>query len=196
MKRLMNLVPVLSLLALTPVAAYAQEAAFHAPAPGTKCEYRYKNSKLTYVFGTRDGLIVDFKISTSNRKNIPSGTFGWLISTLAGDTKKVEFPNREQIEAFWPLRVGNQASWSAKARGQKWDFVARAVAYEKVDVPAGSYDAFVIEKTEDNVSTGPRPDKTFKIWWSPELGAIVKQSSAHHANQTLVVWELASCTVN
>ena len=72
----------------------------------------------------------------------------------------------------WPLAVGK--AWTAKYRylnhatGQATDvqFEVKVESYEKVDTPAGSFDAYRISMTS--------PTAKLTRWYSPVLGILVK----------------------
>ena len=98
--------------------------------------------------------------------------YGWLVTTRAGKTRKIKYTNKDQIDAFWPLSVGNKAQWTAKANGRKYEFKAEVASFEKVRVPAGEFDTFLIKYHEYNRPTKNTVEKEY--WYAPSLGAHVK----------------------
>ena len=49
-----------------------------------------------------------------------------------------------------------------------------AIRVETVEVPAGVFRAFVVERTTQSLAPGPRPVATFTYWYAPDARTIVK----------------------
>lgn len=56
----------------------------------------------------------------------------------------------------------------------RWLNVMSAIRVETVDVPAGVFRAFVVERTTQSLAPGPRPVATFTYWYAPDARTIVK----------------------
>lgn len=88
---------------------------------------------------------------------------------------------------LFPLTVGKEWTQQYEAVAisneskTRHNAAAKVVAYEKVKVPAGEFDAFKIEYTIRNISTSDaeRADSITKgvRWYSPSVKQVVKQES-------------------
>ena len=88
---------------------------------------------------------------------------------------------------LFPLKIGKQWSQQYEAVAlsneskTRHNVAAKVVAYEKVKVPAGEFDAFKIEYTIRNVSTSDteRADSITRSvrWYAPSVKQMVKQES-------------------
>jgi hypothetical protein len=89
---------------------------------------------------------------------------------------------RKELDGLWPLRVGNTVSFRVRetissygtaAPDRQEDFVVNR--QERITVPAGTFDTFAVEWTEQE--TGPNPTGALITqWYAPSLGYVVKSS--------------------
>lgn len=87
-----------------------------------------------------------------------------------GDTKY----DRRAVERLWPLEVGKRVRFVETAGSQRWVDVIDVARVETVTVPAGDFRAFVVERSVQSMAPGPRSVVTYKYWYAPDAGAIVK----------------------
>jgi hypothetical protein len=94
---------------------------------------------------------------------------------------------RKELDALWPLKVGNTASFRVRetissygsaAPDRQEDFVVNR--QERVTVPAGTFDTFVVEWTEQETGANPT-GALITQWYAPGVGYVVK-SSVHTLN--------------
>jgi len=96
------------------------------------------------------------------------------------------------LKALWPLKAGKTISRTVNGIGYDGKPYTTKVtitvaAYEKVTVPAGTFDAFRFEERKDG-DTAPR-----SRWWAPAVAMSVKQSFPDwHDRNRLKVYELAA----
>jgi hypothetical protein len=98
--------------------------------------------------------------------------YGWLMDLPENQLRKIKYKNKDQIDAFWPLSVGNKAQWTAKLNGVKLKYDAEVTAFEQVRGPAGEFDAFFIRNNSKNLASQVTTEK--KRWYAPTLGVVVK----------------------
>ena len=92
---------------------------------------------------------------------------------------------RKEVEGLWPLKVGNTVSFHVSDNGpvQVSDkYFARDLQetfsvgrQERITVPAGTFDTFVIDWTEQETGANPTGALT-TLWYSPSVGYVVKSS--------------------
>jgi hypothetical protein len=101
---------------------------------------------------------------------------------------------RKEMDGLWPLKVGNIVSFhihdSSSVQTSDRYFVRDldetfAVGrQERITVPAGTFDTFVVDWTEQE--TGPNPTgASTTLWYAPSVGYVVK-SSVHMLNNNEV----------
>ena len=96
------------------------------------------------------------------------------------------------LKSLWPLKVGNTISQTVNGTGYDGKPYATKVTitvtgYEKVTVPAGTFDAFRIDERKDG-DTAPRTR-----WWAPAVAMAVKQSFPDWQDRSkLKVYELVT----
>lgn len=153
-------------------AASAQTASFKCPASGT--QFVYKSDALDKINTAtgQDGNVCLFA-STSNGKAEALRVHWGLVGSV--DAQGESFAGGLDLKALWPLKVGNKITNSVTVVGRDGKSYTSTVtvavaAFEKVTVPAGTFDAFRIEETKaDSTQRNVR-------WWAPALAASVKES--------------------
>ncbi len=92
-----------------------------------------------------------------------------------GTEQGVSF-DKERVESIWPLEVGKSVSFKFTRGGDVWDETIKVLRTERVTVPAGSFDAYVVEVHEKTVGFGGAYEGKFTNWYAPDAGFIVKQT--------------------
>jgi uncharacterized protein DUF3108 len=161
-----------------PEGALAAVVEFHCPAPGTVIK---NSSGGQLTFAEANGLRCDYTDETGQKRE-RYALFADGYGPLA----------RKEIDALWPLKVGKTVSFQVRetisvnyggsAPDRQEDFVVNR--QERVTVPAGTFDTFVIDWTEQE--TGPNPTGALvTLWYAPGVGYVVK-SSVHMLNNNEV----------
>ncbi|HWI28800.1 MAG TPA: hypothetical protein VN668_17620 [Stellaceae bacterium] len=156
--------------AVTPAAPaqlFGDEVQFRCPGPGTEIDFR---SGFTRVFSPPGhARAPDCAYSVAN--GVAQATaFGAYASRAA----------QQALRRLWPLRIGNQVSFATEVSfGRVYNERYRVVRHELVTVPAGTFDAFVIDwdgTSADQYANGYH--ETASFWYAPALGYVVKVE--HH----------------
>jgi hypothetical protein len=98
---------------------------------------------------------------------------------------------RQSVEQLWPLQVGKRVSYSVDTeRGTRND-VMRVLRTEVINVPAGAFYTYVVEKRERPPLTSA--ERVTTMWYAPSVGAIVKQeeSTGELSRKPTVRYEMA-----
>jgi hypothetical protein len=96
------------------------------------------------------------------------------------------------LKSLWPLKVGNKISQTVNGTGYDSKPYTTMVtitvaAYEKITLPAGSFDAFRVEERNAD-ENAPR-----LRWWAPAIAATVRKSIPDWEDRSrLKVYELAA----
>ena len=152
-------------------AAVAQSADFKPPAVGTTFEWKYnggpgRSTQITAVSG--------HVITSQNGAGIRHvyGGFQPLESSDGTDLRL----NVSKLDTLWPLSVGKSVSVEAQYAQYASQIDLKVVAYEKVTVAAGTFDAFVIERDDRNLGSvfGYSYSAVTRSWFAPSVGYAVK----------------------
>ena len=81
--------------------------------------------------------------------------------------------NTSKLDALWPLRVGESASLEAQYGTYANEIEIKVVGQKKVTVPAGTFDAIVLEKDERSLNSYGYRSVT-RDWLVPAIGYTVK----------------------
>ena len=98
---------------------------------------------------------------------------------------------RQSVEGLWPLQVGKSVSYSVDTeRGTRND-VMRVLRTEVINVPAGAFYTYVVEKRERPPLTSA--ERVTTMWYAPSVGAVVKQeeSTGELSRKPIVRYEMA-----
>lgn len=153
-------------------AAAEEEQEFRCPRAGTVIEFT-NGGKIT--FSDQDGF---WCVGTSAR-----GQPFRFYAMLAGvGSRYVE----NHVEQIWPLRIAKEISFTLKSSStnigggitadtpfwytEKFEVARR----ERITVPAGTFDTWVIEHHEDVAR--PTFSATTLLWYAPDVGYIIKYS--------------------
>ncbi|HEY4165922.1 MAG TPA: hypothetical protein VGM96_04075 [Reyranella sp.] len=170
-------------------AAFAQTAAFKCPAKGTTFVTRGDGVDTKAVATGQDGDACTSE-RTSNGKTIVLREHWGLIGSV--DAAGESYARGLDLKSLWPLKVGNTIKQTVNGVGYDGKPYTTTVtitvaAYEKVTVPAGTFDAFRIEERKAGDSA-PRTR-----WWAPSVAMSVKQTFPDWQDRSkLKVYELAA----
>lgn len=81
-------------------------------------------------------------------------------------------PDGGVLGQLFPLQVGKAVSFTRRWAGEAWRDRIEVVASERVTVPAGTFDAFVLLRVSEQVNSDWRAEQ--RTWYAPELGWVVK----------------------
>jgi hypothetical protein len=169
--------------------AAAQTAEFKCPAPGA--QFTYKSGSLDRVSTAtgKVGNVCLFNSTSDGKAGILRVHWG-LVGSV--DAQGESFANGLNLGSLWPLKVGNTITNTVTVVGRDGkpytSVVTVAVtAYEKVTVPAGTFDAFRVEESKANESA------RHIHWWAPAAAVSVKDSFPDWRNPgKVIVLELTS----
>jgi hypothetical protein len=176
-----------ALMAMVPsavaVSASAQDKVAHAcPIAGTKTKSSAGNDVLAEG---GDGFTCVFKLD--NTRTIHRYAGFAILGSPFGDTAKLH------LDKLWPLEVGKKVSYQWTPPGGRDGTVTFEVKRkEKVTVPAGTFDTFVVTQTVAFIGSY-EGEHTF--YYSPETATGVKMTFVAKQgvpNPTPVPWELVS----
>lgn len=153
-------------------AASAQTADFKCPTSGTQFTFKAGTFEKVNTATGQDGNVCLFN-SISDGKPEKLRVHWGLIGSV--DAQGESFTAGLDMKALWPLKVGNNITNTVTAMGRDGKNYTATVTiavtgYEKVTVPAGTFDAFRVEETRLG---GRRPSVH---WWAPALSVVVKES--------------------
>ena len=152
--------------------AAAQTADFKCPAAGTQFTYKGGAFERVLTATGQDGKVCLFS-SVSNGKTEALRVHWGLVGSV--DAQGEAFATGLDLGSLWPLKVGNKITNTVSLVGRDGKTYTSTVslivaAYEKVAVPAGTFDAFRVEESKAN-------DKTRNVhWWAPAVAQSVKES--------------------
>lgn len=81
-------------------------------------------------------------------------------------------PDGGVLGQLFPLEAGKEVSFTRRWAGAAWRDRISVVGTERVSVPAGTFEAFVLLRTSEQVDGDWRAEQ--RIWYAPELGWVVK----------------------
>lgn len=177
------------LVAAFSAGASAQTADFHCPATGTEFTYKSRDTSSVHVAAGQDGNTCLVKATSGGKTETVRVHWG-LIGSIdaAGDS----YAGGLDLKSLWPLKVGNKIQQTVKATGRDGkpyssDVTVTIAAYEKVTVPASTFDTFRIAETK----VGEPTMRT--RWWASTVGTSVKESFPDWIDRSkLKVYELVS----
>ena len=170
-------------------AAQAQTAAFECPATGTAFTYRTSGPESVVVATGQEGNVCLSSSTSAGRTATVRVHWGFIGSV---DPAGESFVQGIDLKSLWPLKIGNRTTQTVSATGHDGKAYSSTVtmtvaAFEKVTVPAGTFDAFRVEETKAGEAT-PRIH-----WWAPSLGISVKETFPDWTDRgKLKVYELSA----
>lgn len=145
-----------------PNAAKAQEAVdLSCPSEGTSIQYVFTNSDkkgstFRSTFNGMDGKKCNYKIGDSARSR-------YAMFCAAGS----DCERNNRLDTFWPLKVGNKASWYYSDYTNSF----AATAEETLDTKAGQFKTIKVVSEAAN-KDGFKSQATY--WYAPSVGFYVK----------------------
>jgi hypothetical protein len=114
----------------------------------------------------------------------PSGEIGSRFAAfLAGDSSWAAGEG-ERLRDLFPLQVGKEISFTVEGATDggypsSWDQTYTVTRRERVTVPAGTFDTYVVRWREQGRLTNDW-EATHTFWFSPDISYIVKFRGASH----------------
>lgn len=81
-------------------------------------------------------------------------------------------PDGGVLGQLFPLQVGKAVSFNRRWAGEAWHDRIEVQATERVTVPAGTFDTFVLLRVSEQIGGEWRAEQ--RTWYAPELGWVVK----------------------
>jgi hypothetical protein len=157
----------------TSVAAdFATVVEFHCPASGTRLK---TSARSQLIFADGSGLRCTYSDETGQKHERYA-----LFADAYGDAA------RKELDALWPLKVGNRVDYDVSGTG----FTQAADRYgggnkhetfavtrrERITVPPGVFDTFVVEWTEQETGRPSPTGAMVTMWYAPAVGYVVKSA--------------------
>lgn len=183
-------------MAVAAGAAHAQEndgekiAEYKTPEVGTRLEYADWSCTVEEATGFRtvcriaDGSTITLVGWLEIDGDLPdTGYFTERLYFYFDGTEKVYTAQTgindtelAKIEAIWPLKVGKKTRYRVRVfAGLQFDVRAKVEAIEQLDVGGEEIETFVIHLDSRLRGDSDRQDFERRLWYSPELGVIVKE---------------------
>lgn len=173
--RLASLLPVAGTLILLGACTGGEEEAATAPyvsqEPGTVYHYAGVTNTITAVDGWRTRFT-----DNAGREGSRVGLF---ISENPAQPTQVDSAD---LAALWPLRVGKETEMKVNRGDEVWRYEFRVTGTQKVTVPAGEFDTFVVQavETPELVRDPAKSYSAMYTWWyAPEIGNVVKFKTSY-----------------
>ena len=169
--------------------ASAQTAEFKCPATGTEFTFRSGGVDSKSVAAGQEEGVCLLKRGGGDREVVVR-TYWGLVGSV--DAAGESFVRGLDLKSLWPLKVGNKTVQTVNGVGYDGkpyttNITITVAAYEKITVPAGTFDAFRVEENKAGESK-PRTH-----WWAPALSMSIKESFPDWQDSTkLKVYELVS----
>lgn len=81
-------------------------------------------------------------------------------------------PDGGVLGQLFPLEAGKAVSFTRRWAGQAWRDRIEVTGTERVSVPAGTFDTFVLLRVSEQVDSDWRAEQ--RTWYAPALGWVVK----------------------
>lgn len=81
-------------------------------------------------------------------------------------------PDGGELGQLFPLQVGKSVGFTRRWAGEAWRDRIEVLSSEKVTVPAGTFDAFVLLRVSEHLGSDWQAEQ--RTWYAPELGWVVK----------------------
>lgn len=92
-----------------------------------------------------------------------SRTLSRQIRGLWSETAETARFHRAGLRPLFPLATGRSATYTSSSSNGFWRFNWRVLGEQRVTVPAGTFDVWVVEFTEDSITGGFRGERMFYI---------------------------------
>ena len=107
------------------------------------------------------------------------------------DYDEAGWSGRQSVEQLWPLSVGKRVYYSVDTDAGTRNDVMRVLRTEVINVPAGAFYTYVVEKRARPPLTSA--ERVTTMWYAPSVGAVVKQeeSTGELSRKPIVRYEMA-----
>ena len=141
-------------------------APFKALPEGTRMVWENMDSgkRVNGMVGRTQGLIVSW---IWENRNFASFAHICMDCVAAGLP-----PDGGVLGQLFPLQAGKAVTFTRRWAGEAWLDRIEVVGTEKVTVPAGTFDTYVLLRSSELVGKDWRAEQ--RTWYAPELGWIVK----------------------
>jgi hypothetical protein len=151
--------------------AAGQTAEFKCAQPGTVVEFA-DGTRTTWQ--SPEGNYCKLLTKQPSKDELP---FNWYAPTLVLPAPRSQaYADQVKPWTLWPLSVGKKITSRFDGEGQtgpgSWTETITVDSYEKLVTRAGTFDVFVVTHQEEAISHKYR--STFRQWYAPALGAVVK----------------------
>lgn len=141
-------------------------APFKALPEGTRMVWENMDTgkRVNGLVGRTNGLIVSW---IWENRNFASFAHICMDCVAAGVP-----PDGGVLGQLFPLQVGKAVTFTRRWAGEAWRDRIEVLGTERVAVPAGTFDTYVLLRQSELVGRDWRAEQ--RIWYAPELGWIVK----------------------
>jgi hypothetical protein len=173
--------------------AFAEEGIALKPlAPGTVFNFNTKDGPTKVTIMKMEGISI-FQ-EQARMTTVTNESIGFGVSLRGNQPDRMDEANRVLVTKLFPLKVGNRTRFEFKgtAKGQyEWTATVKmeVTGMTKVTVPAGTFDAIVIETSTQ--SDGYRAFNT--CWYAPDVGYCAKRE--FRSSRENFDWDLMSVTL-
>jgi hypothetical protein len=156
----------------TPTSAALTPAPYRAPAPGTRWVYDTFAQRITAATGWRTTF--------EDAEQRAGALLGFFIPDNPAEPLTV---SKGSLDGLWPLRVGVTTSLETSRGPLRWSWKFRVVDTERVQVPAGEFDTYVVEATQSTLvaPAGGAATTVTTYWYAPSVNAVVRLLSVRAA---------------
>ena len=168
-RRLLLVVAVLCAAPVAPAGSQTLElapAAFKVLPEGTRMVWENLDNgkRVTGIVGRTNGMIVSW---IWENRNFSSFAHICMDCVAAGVT-----PDGGVLGQIFPLEVGKAVHFTRRWGGQAWRDSIEVSAVERITVPAGTFDTFVLLRNSEQIGSDWRAEQ--RSWYAPDLGWVVK----------------------
>lgn len=143
---------------------------YKAPTVGAVYSYRRPSGLITeQTVISVSGMMTTWKLPLSG-VNEKYGDMIWHYVIGGNHAGQIFDFKQSEVAPLWPLKVGNAVKFGATYGSGVSTNTIRVVGYEKVTVPAGTFDAFVVQWNEDVVHMDWHG--IYRYWITPEIGVV------------------------
>jgi len=147
-------------------------APYRAPAPKTQWVYD--------AFSQRISSAGDWRITFQDGDDRPGALLGFFIPDNPADPLQV---SKGSLARLWPLKVGTTTTLETSRGPLRWQWQFRVIDTERVTVPAGEFDTYVVEATQSSLvaPAGGAATTITTYWYAPSVNAVVRLLSVRAA---------------
>jgi hypothetical protein len=172
--------------------AFSQEVSLRQLAAGTVFTFDTDSGPVKVTVKKMDGVAI-LQEQESARGVYSNENIGFGATLGTQQKERMTDEERAQVSTLFPLKVGNSVRSGhsgTSASGFTWSTSDKmeVSGQERVTVPAGSFDTFIIETS----MTGDRWWGQNTCWYAPEIGYCVKRKWRSASNGS--DWSLVSVT--